>query len=770
MNAAHPSTATTALTRVAALALLTLAIFVGVGSSSALALPEGRAYEMVSPPYKAGYGVLEIRAVAPSGEGVAFTAQGVFAGQPSYSAFMSYLARRGPSGWSTSPLDVPSVLAPSSSPTDFSASLNTVLSTAALGPNVGAAGNALGNEDEFLLRSTELPDIAANWEVAGGLVLKNLSGAPLSEIAEQGASSDLCHVLVESYSLNGLVPQATGTKESLYELTNCRGESALRLFAVDNQGKVIDATCEARQGGQYADRQNDTFNAVSANGQELFFSDNTVLGGLCPGSITDPQVFVRLGGVRTLEVSKPLSEEASCAEVPCPGSAARPPVYFDGASESGSRVFLTTTAPLTGDETDRSMNLYVATIGCPSEVEGCDVADKEVTSLVQVSHDPTAGEAAEVQGVVRVAPNGARVYFVAHGVLSTMPNAEGHSPVSGADNLYVSEGAAGTAPTFVADLCSGPGLSGTAQDSNCPTELSDEESGPHNDTSLWLSGAPEAQSTAGGEFLIFSTWGQLRQSDTDDAKDVYRYDASAGALARISLGEGGADANGNSDDGASEIPEADRPAFADATIAEGALGNIEASSQQREMGSHAISEDGSRIVFSTAGPLSSQATNGLTNIYEWHMELGQSEGHVSIVSSGSAPTPDEGAVISPSGGDIFFETSAGLVPQDTDGQLDVYDARLGGGFPVVPAAVEECSGDACQGALKNPTPLLVPGSSSQVSGENLPAAVAPAKGRPTTRKAKSLSKCARGEHRSHGKCVRGKRRSSGKKASNERGK
>ena len=80
--------------------------------------------------------------------------------------------------------------------------------------------------------------------------------------------------------------------------------------------------------------------------------------------------------------------------------------------------------------------------------------------------------------------------------------------------------------------------------------------------------------------------------------------------------------------------------------------------------------------------------------------------------------PDSEPVITPSGRDLFFKTSAGLVKEDTDGAPDIYDARIGGGFPVAEAPVERCEGDACQGPLTNPAPLLVPGSAVQASGEN----------------------------------------------------
>ena len=102
---------------------------------------------------------------------------------------------------------------------------------------------------------------------------------------------------------------------------------------------------------------------------------------------------------------------------------------------------------------------------------------------------------------------------------------------------------------------------------------------------------------------------------------------------------------------------------------------------------------------------------------------------VSLISSGSAPGNDSEPVISPSGLDIFFITEQGLLPQDTDGLYDIYDARAGGGFPVAPAPPRPCEGDACQGPLTNPAPLMVPGSVSQAAGENLvsPAPVSKAK-------------------------------------------
>jgi hypothetical protein len=275
---------------------------------------------------------------------------------------------------------------------------------------------------------------------------------------------------------------------------------------------------------------------------------------------------------------------------------------------------------------------------------------------------------------------------------------------------------------FIADLCSGPNASGSAVDARCPGE---------SDGSLWyqlnegdeaqvnVCGRPSADECVGahetGRFLVFASYGQLLRGDTDNAKDVYRYDTQTGALDRVSAGEGGALSDGNCDEvaGASTC---------DASIVPGGKGEDSgAVSTQHEIADRSISEDGSRVVFSTAAALSSAATNDLVNVYEWHKEPAWSEGSVAIVSTGSSTTSDVQPVITPSGEDVFFLTSQGLVAQDTDGQQDVYDATLRGGFPPVAGEPQPCSGDACYGPLTNPAPLLVPGSVSQAPGQNFTA-------------------------------------------------
>ena len=68
-----------------------------------------------------------------------------------------------------------------------------------------------------------------------------------------------------------------------------------------------------------------------------------------------------------------------------------------------------------------------------------------------------------------------------------------------------------------------------------------------------------------------------------------------------------------------------------------------------------------------------------------------------MIASGRSNEESAFLDASETGDDVFFLTSDQLVPQDTDSAVDVYDARIDGGFPGPPPRPVECEGDACQG-------------------------------------------------------------------------
>jgi hypothetical protein len=669
---------------------------------------------------------------------VAFYSPGAFAGAPSGGRVLGYLARRGPLGWFTTAMMSPAALGPDVGDQDVSSTLSSTVVLAKRGSGSEAA-SVVGPEEIFAWHENTLADIEANWEVSPIVVHPPGTAQELGEwfATYAGANADLCHVFFDK-APRPLLPAAEETDPEIrvsaslvYEIDRgCNGESpSLRLMDLNNVGGPISRNCRPEIGAnEYGIKEGGTraseFDAISTGGREVFFTENVVKGAHCSGiSSGVHQLFVRLDGAKTLEVSKPVAEAAGCREtIPCPGAETRPSAAFVGASEDGSRAYYTTRRSLVGGGGEVT-DLEMAEIGCAAGTgEACipsETTKMEVKSLTQVSPDRT-GEQAEVQGVVRVASDGSRVYYVARGVLTSEGGPEGRAAVAGADNLYVYNSLSGVTE-FIATLCSGPESSGTVEDPRCPNKTG-------NDTSLWGRTQGEAHTAgADGGFLVFSSYGQLVANDTDAAKDVYRYDAETGELERVSIGEDDYDSNGNN-------------SLFDASITEGEWGGTVV--QQSEMRTRAISEDGSRIVFASAEPLSPSAINGLTNVYEWHQASGESEGRVSLISSGNAQEAVTQAMITPAGEDVFFQTAQSLVAQDVDVLPDIYDARVGAGFASASAPRQACSGDACQGPLTNPAPLLVAGSVAQAPGENIatPSVKAEPKAKPKANSKKKRKK------------------------------
>ncbi len=328
------------------------------------------------------------------------------------------------------------------------------------------------------------------------------------------------------------------------------------------------------------------------------------------------------------------------------------------------------------------------------------------------------------------------MYFLSTGALSGA-NAEGHSPTEGQYNLYVYDTATERA-AFIGQAV--PGFSNTgdveAQVNGCPSDELKE---------------PEEPGCEAGRFFVFSTNEQLTPEVTGGGKNIYEYDALSGRLTRVSVGENGYDANANSS------------AFS-ATIAAPEYGGANEEAQaQFETNTRALSDNGSTVVFTTSAALSPRAVNdshpqpGPPDIYESH------DGQVSLISTGHSLTPDETPVITPSGRDIFFTSTEGILPQDTDGLKSLYDARIGGGFPAPPVPAGGCNGDSCQGPPSVPSLLGAPASAT-FTGLGNPAPPAPTPAAKPKPKAKP-AKCRKGYVKKKGRCVK---KPKAKKASDNR--
>jgi hypothetical protein len=153
-----------------------------------------------------------------------------------------------------------------------------------------------------------------------------------------------------------------------------------------------------------------------------------------------------------------------------------------------------------------------------------------------------------------------------------------------------------------------------------------------------------------------------------------------------------------------------------------------------------ISDDGRRVFFASSDAVVPQASSGFKQVYEYE------NGKASLISWVGDTANAELNAASPSGDDVFFTGSDELVPSPNGGDSAVFDARVGGGFPVV--SRRECLGEACRGLLSSPPALDAPSSSSLsavASGASTaPATTTPSKPKPLTRAqrlAKALKAC-----------------------------
>jgi hypothetical protein len=137
--------------------------------------------------------------------------------------------------------------------------------------------------------------------------------------------------------------------------------------------------------------------------------------------------------------------------------------------------------------------------------------------------------------------------------------------------------------------------------------------------------------------------------------------------------------------------------------------------------------------------------NGQVDAYEYDVQSGIAR----LLSSGRDTAGSYFLDASANGDDAYFVTREQLVGWDVDRAYDLYDARVGGGFPDPPLSPPACTGDACRGQAHAAPPVVSLGSATLV-GSGRPAAA--------RRRAKA---CRRGfeRRRVHGRrrCVKKRR-------------
>jgi hypothetical protein len=128
----------------------------------------------------------------------------------------------------------------------------------------------------------------------------------------------------------------------------------------------------------------------------------------------------------------------------------------------------------------------------------------------------------------------------------------------------------------------------------------------------------------------------------------------------------------------------------------------------------ALTDDGRRAYFDTTKALVPEDTNGAVDVYEHDV----SSGAVHLISSGTDPANSYFMDASADGHDVFFVTAARLAGWDDDQGYDLYDARVDGGFPDPPVHTAPCEGESCFGATSATPAATAPGSDSVVAPGN----------------------------------------------------
>ena len=375
-------------------------------------------------------------------------------------------------------------------------------------------------------------------------------------------------------------------------------------------------------------------------------------------------------------------------------------LFWDAASD-GSAVFFTDGNRLTSDASEGGPLDYAEE---PSPTTGdlyrYDLENEELSDL---SVDPTPGsDPPDVRGVLGIAEDGSAAYFAARGVLTGGEEGpRGEIAKAGQNNLYLWRQGEGV--RFIAVL-SGPGDWRSWRKSSSELTAAVSPSGGHlaflsaasltgyDNTAAGSSGS--AAGSSGCQLPFEALQGPLA------CAEVYLYDATEETLVCASCNPGGARPVG-----ASFLPGWSSPTD----------------------GPRYLSDDGERLFFESMDSLSLADLNQRRDVYEFETVgtgscttaaptySSESEGCVFLVSSGRSE--DHSYLLdasSPAGTDVFFSTRERLVAGDSDERYDVYDARVGGGFPVLPPS-PPCLGDACRPPA-SPPPVAPNASSSSFNG------------------------------------------------------
>ena len=703
-------------------------------------LPDGRAWEMVSPREKDGSGIEPLRneggliQASADGNSITYVANGPIVPEPegNRAPFPTQaLATRSTSGWSSQQIVTPRVkgqgFVPGEAPEYrfFSSDLSLGLvqpDTESHEPLEQPPLSPEATEKTMYVRDTAtghyLPLVTTADDTAG------------SKFGEQltflGATPDLSHVVFASE-----VPLVAGAGAGLYE--SQPGPSLQPVSVLPDGTPAVEPALGAES--------HNVRGAVSSDGSRVFWT----------GDVENAETgeTVRHLYMRNMATGKTLQLDAAVPPIVEP-RAQESEVGFQAANSDGTKVFFTDTAGLT--EASNLGPLSGSPTPNPADLYECEITEENGQPACRLTDLTVAASASESADILNVAPavseDGSFVYFVANGILAPGASA-GHcvhseqevAPTGATCNLYVwHEGTI----SFIATLSNeDSGDWGSTQGAS-PRGLNVE---PRPDLSDVTAG-----SSPNGQYLAFMSSRSLtgyNNVDTNPAakgardEEVYLYNASSKLIVCASCNPTGQPPHGVFDirasgEGLGLVVDRRRDWAAGEEVAAptdhwlagsipgwtplGTGGAPEALRRPRYL------SDSGRLFFNGADPLvgpeqsrtreeqvNGEATQvGVENVYEYDPNgvgtCARAEGCVALMSSGTSQQESAFVDASANGDNAFFVTAQPLVAGDRDTNFDLYDARVcTAESPCLTS--EESSSRPCENSgTCRPTPAPAPAS------------------------------------------------------------
>ncbi len=664
-------------------------------AAGAARVPAGdRAYEMVSPLDKAGTGIVvesQRTRAAEDGDAIGFISLGAFGDVVGTGVATDYLAQRIASG-APGPSDPPNgwrvhAMTPRLQPNSLTALLGGLESLymgefspdlsrgvfAAASPVTGDA--SVANATNFYRRTDLRTSGTGFYELLTSCPLCDATSAPLPAPTTRGqlinrrpwlagASPDLERFAFESQiQLTDDAPVQSSGSPRLYEWNAGEVRYAGRIpvapaIECDDVNGPLCTAAGASVGGQGAGSSHGatlTPHVVSdgADGHSrIILTVPTSNGTAIDDDEFAGDLYMRTDSARTVQLNA--SERAAPDRF-------WPAQYLD-ASADGTRIFFRSIQALTDDATTLGVsNLYMYDATKPASAP-------DNLTLLTVDEEPgdVIGEARRLVGA---SADGRYAYMVVEGQLVAGAPLLGPEPGlylwHDGDIRYIGRAPNGTTQT---EIGTDVAYQGRGRQARVTPDGRHLLFGTNNGTGLLGKDHGRCVSELGG-----------------GCRQLYVYSADTGALACVSCPPSG-------------------PATAMATVA---VRSFNGGTQTSSHETTAITDDGSRVFFSTADALVPQDVNGRIDAYEYDLATATAR----LLSSGTDPGDSWFLDASTDGGDVFFATREQLVGWDSDATYDLYDARVGGGFPE-PAEVVACRGDSCQGPAGLSPSLLPPASSA----------------------------------------------------------